>query len=77
MFAGRLHSSGGEIAALERGETSASLFDKRERAVFALTGEILNTCAVEEHAFAVARELFSPRQTLELLLLSGYFPHDL
>jgi len=38
-----------------------------------LTGEILNTCVVEDHAFAVAGELFSPRQTLELLLLIGYF----
>ncbi|MGA2882229.1 MAG: hypothetical protein ABSG13_25025 [Bryobacteraceae bacterium] len=49
------------------------MFDKRERAAFALTDEIVNTCAVEDHAFAVARELFSPRQTLQLLLLIGYF----
>jgi len=57
--------------ALERGETPRVLF-KRERTALAFTDEVLDTCNIADATFAAAREMFSPAEVVELLLLIGY-----
>ena len=57
--------------ALERGETPRVLF-KRERTALAFTDEVLDTCYVADATFAAVREMFSPAEVVELLLLIGY-----
>lgn len=62
-----------QIAALERGETPDRLFLDRDRAAFAFADEVLGTARTNDDTFAAARQLFSPGEILELLLLIGYF----
>lgn len=62
-----------QIAMLERGDTPADLFSDRERAVFAFADENLRSCSVADETFAAVRELFSPREIVELTILIGYF----
>jgi len=61
-----------QIAALERGETSRVLFNQRGRTALAFTDEVLDTCNIADATFAAAREMFSPAEVVELLLLIGY-----
>lgn len=61
------------IAAIERGETPAALFNERELAAFALADEVVDNCRAPDETFAAVCELFSSREVLELLLLIGYF----
>jgi len=62
-----------QIAALERGELPIGLFDERSSAAFALADAVLANCHAADQTFATARNLFSPRELVELLLLIGYF----
>jgi 4-carboxymuconolactone decarboxylase len=62
-----------QTAALERGEAPADLFTERERTVFAYADEVLDGPRSSDDTFAAVRELFSPRQVVELVLLIGYF----
>ena len=62
-----------QIAALERGELPIGLFDERSSAAFALADDVLANCHAADRIFATARNLFSPRELVELLLLIGYF----
>ena len=62
-----------QIAALERAETSSALFDERVSTAFVLADEVLANGRGTDHTFALARNLFSPRELVELLLLIGYF----
>jgi 4-carboxymuconolactone decarboxylase len=62
-----------QITALEQGDTPKALFDERERAVFALADQVLDTCRADGETFVAVRQLFSSRQVLEVLLLIGYF----
>lgn len=48
------------------------MLDERERAAFALADEVLDSCRATDETFAVVREVFSPRELVELLLLIGY-----
>jgi len=65
--------SDAKIAALEQGEVSTGLFVPRERAALAFADEIVDTSRSTNDTFAAVRELFSPREMVELLLLIGYF----
>ena len=65
--------SDAQIAVLERGETPNALFADRERTAFAFADEVLDTCSATDDTFAAVREIFSPTEVLELLLLIGYF----
>lgn len=49
------------------------LFLDRDRAAFAFADEVLGTARTNDDTFAAARQLFSPGEILELLLLIGYF----
>ena len=71
--AGSVGVSDAQIAALEGGEAPADLFADRERKAFAFADEVLDTARSTDDAFATVRELFSPREVVELLLLIGYF----
>jgi 4-carboxymuconolactone decarboxylase len=62
-----------QIAALEQGEAPPSLFHERACAAFVLADEILTNCRASDRTFATVRNLFSPREVVELLLLIGYF----
>jgi len=52
-----------QIAALERGERPAILFNDRERAAFAFADEVVDSCCAAEDTFATVRKLFSPRRS--------------
>ena len=62
-----------QIAALECGETPPTIFVEPVSAVFALADEVLANCRATDHTVALVRNLFSPREVVELLLLIGYF----
>ena len=40
---------------------------------FVIPDEVLTTCRATDHTLALVRNLFSPREVVELLLLIGYF----
>lgn len=71
--AGAAGVSDAQLAALERGEAPACLFADRERTAFAFADEVLDACRSADDTLATVRQLFSPRQVVELLLLIGYF----
>ncbi|MBV8967996.1 MAG: hypothetical protein JO331_02915, partial [Verrucomicrobia bacterium] len=54
-------------------EAPPSLFDQRASAVFARADDILKNCRASDCTFTVARNLFSRREIVELLLLIRYF----
>jgi len=62
-----------QIEALEQGNAPSGVFDRRERIVLAFTDEVLDSTRVSAHTFAQAREEFSARELVELLLTIGYF----
>jgi alkylhydroperoxidase family enzyme len=65
--------SDAQIAALERGDASGDIFTRRERIVLAFTDEVLDSTRVSADTFARAREEFSARDVVDLLLTIGYF----
>jgi 4-carboxymuconolactone decarboxylase len=65
--------SDAQIAALERGEMPDQIFSNKERTAFAFADEVLDTRRAEDGTFAEVREIFSPGEVLQLLLLIGYF----
>src|SRR5271157_945497 len=62
-----------QIAALEEGEKPADLFEDRDRTAFAFADEVVDSAGCGNDTFALVREMFSPRQVGELLILIGYF----
>ena len=50
-----------------------TLFDERVYMAFVLAENVLTTCRATDHTLALVRNLFSPREVVELLLLIGYF----
>lgn len=62
-----------QIAALERGEFPSEIFTLRERILLAFTDEVIHNTRVSDPTFAQAREEFSPRELVELLITIGYF----
>src|SRR5271165_2040902 len=65
--------SDAQLAALERAETPAALFNERERATFTVADEVLDTCRAGADTLATVHALFSECEIVELLLLIGYF----
>jgi alkylhydroperoxidase family enzyme len=65
--------SDAQITALERGDAPGDIFTRRERIVLAFTDEVLDSTRVSADTFAQAREEFSAREVVELLLTIGYF----
>jgi AhpD family alkylhydroperoxidase len=62
-----------QVSALERGDAEAECFDERERVVLRLATEIVEDAGASEATFAAAREAFSPREIVELILAAGYY----
>lgn len=62
-----------QIAALQRVEPPAWLFSERERTALGFADEVSDTCRATNDTFRAVRELFSPREVVELVLLIGYF----
>jgi len=48
-------------------------FTEREPTAFVFADEVLDTCRAADDTFRDVRELLSPRETVELALLIGYF----
>ena len=62
-----------ELEVLEQNKAPPTLFDERACAAFALADEVLVNSRAADQTFAMARNLLSPREVIELLLLIGYF----
>jgi 4-carboxymuconolactone decarboxylase len=62
-----------QIAALQRVEPPAWLFSDRERTALGFADEVSDACRATDDTFRAVRELFSPREVVELVLLIGYF----
>ena len=65
--------SDAQITALERGEAPNVLFSSRGQAALAFADELLDAPRASEDKLAQVREQFSPREVVELILLTGYF----
>lgn len=61
-----------QIAALEQGE-ARRVCSMRPCAAFAFADEVLKNCPASDRTFTAVRDLFSPREIVELLMLIGYF----
>jgi alkylhydroperoxidase family enzyme len=62
-----------QIAALERGDTTAACFSAEDKAVLRFTTEVLRDVKASEAAFNEVREYFEPRRIMELILTIGYY----
>jgi 4-carboxymuconolactone decarboxylase len=62
-----------QVAALERGDTKAGCFDERERLVLRVTTEVIEERGTSEATLAAARDAFSPREVVELIVTAGYY----
>lgn len=62
-----------QIVALEREELPSEIFSRRERIVLAFTDEVIDNTRVSDPTFAQARDEFSARELVELLLTIGSF----
>jgi 4-carboxymuconolactone decarboxylase len=61
-----------QIAAIRRGDLEADCFDDTDRLVLRFAGEVIAGGA-SEATFAAARERFSNREVVELMLAVGYY----
>jgi alkylhydroperoxidase family enzyme len=61
-----------QIQAIERGDIEADCFDEADRLVLRFASEAIEGGASEE-TFAAARDRFSPREIIELLLAVGFY----
>ena len=62
-----------QIAALEKGDFTAACFDARERALLALSEDVIRNVAASEDAVARAKEFFSPQEIVEIILTCGFY----
>ncbi len=62
-----------QIAALERGDTTAGCFDAREQLVLRFTDELIRDVRVSDTTLAAATKEFPPREIVELILAVGYY----
>lgn len=62
-----------QVAALERGDADADVFDSKEQLVLRFATEVIDDVGASEATFAAAREQFSPRELMELTLSIGYY----
>ena len=63
-----------QVAALERGDAEAACFDERERLVLRVTTEVIEERGTSEATLAAARDVFSPREIVELDRGRGLLP---
>ena len=62
-----------QVVALERGDAEAPCFDERERLVLRMTTEVIEDRGTSEATLATARDVFSPREIVELIVAAGYY----
>ncbi len=62
-----------QVEALERGEIQSSCFDADEQLVLEFTTEVARDVRATDRTFARARERFSPREIVELVVAVGYY----
>ncbi len=62
-----------QIDAVRTGNLNAECLGAEERAVLAFTAAVLDGPQVDEPTFAAVREVLSPREIVELLLVIGHY----
>ena len=62
-----------QIAAVEKGDYSSSLFDEKERAFLAFVDESARKVRCSDEAFAAMRKHFNDREIVETILTIGYY----
>ena len=62
-----------QIAALKSGDDAAACFDTREKAALRFTREVVVDVAASPAALAEVRKHLSERETVELILMSGFY----
>jgi alkylhydroperoxidase family enzyme len=62
-----------QIAALKEGNDTAGCFDAREQAALRFTREVVVDVGASPEALAGARKHLSERETVELILMSGFY----
>jgi AhpD family alkylhydroperoxidase len=62
-----------QVAALGRGDAEAACFDERERLVLRVATEVVEERGTSEATLAEARQAFSPREVVELIVTAGYY----
>lgn len=62
-----------QIAALKGGEDAAASFDARERAALRFTREVVVDVGASPATLAEVRKHLSERETVELILMSGFY----
>lgn len=62
-----------QVKALEAGDAAASCFDEGEKLVLRFTDELVRDVRVSDASFALARDRFSEREIIELVLAVGYY----
>lgn len=63
----------GQIAALKSGDDAANCFDAREQAALRFTREVVVDVGASPAALAEVRKHLSERETVELILMSGFY----
>jgi 4-carboxymuconolactone decarboxylase len=66
-------ASDDQVAALERDEPDAGCFDDEQRAVLRFTTEVVRDARASDETFEAVRELLSPCEIVELLLVIGQY----
>ena len=62
-----------QIAALKSGDDAAACFDAREKAALRFTREVVVDVGASPEALAEVRKHLSERETVELILMSGFY----
>ena len=62
-----------QLTALADGDAQAPCFDERERLVLQAATEVVESHGLSEATFTRAREQFSPREIVELIVAAGYY----
>ncbi|HVN84027.1 MAG TPA: carboxymuconolactone decarboxylase family protein [Candidatus Binatia bacterium] len=65
--------SDAQVAALDRGDATASCFDAREQLLLRFTDELIDKVKVTDATFAAAQQEFSSREIVEIILAVGYY----
>jgi alkylhydroperoxidase family enzyme len=66
-------ASDAQIEALERGDLAADCWNERESVLLRFAEQALRETRVDASLFDAAREHFSPREIVELLITLGYY----
>ena len=66
-------ASAAQVAALERGDIAADVFDALERVVLRFTTEVVRDVRASEATFAELARLLSAQEIVELIITVGYY----